>query len=183
MVEKDLIRKKYFLKRKKKYFQVKENFFIPLVKLIKHRIKDSKIYMGLYFPSSFELNVLKILNVEYFKKSKFLLPAIEENNSMNFYKWKSNDLLFLNKYGIPEPDKSKKIIPSVILVPILAYDKKKNRLGYGKGFYDKYFHKLKKLNKKMLIVGVAFSFQKYNNLPVNSRDFKLDHIITEKGII
>ena len=183
MAEKDLIREKYFLKRKKKYFQVKENFFIPLVKLIKHKIKDNKIFIALYFPNSFELNILKILNVEYFKKSKFLLPVIEENNSMNFYRWKSNDLLFLNKFGIPEPYRSKKIIPSVILVPLLAFDKEKNRLGYGKGFYDKYFHKIKKLNKKMLIVGVAFSFQKYNNLPVNFRDFKLDYIITEKGII
>ena len=128
MAEKDLIRKKYFLKRKKKYFQVKENFFIPLIKLIKHKLKDNNAYIGLYFPSSSELNVLKILNIEYFKKTKFLLPAIEENNSMNFYKWKSNDLLFLNKYGIPEPNKSKKIIPSVILVPLLAYDKKRTDL-------------------------------------------------------
>ena len=55
-----------------------------------------------------------------------------------------NQPLLLNKYGIPEPKKSKKILPNLILVPLLAFDEKKNRLGYGKGFYDKYLHKLKK---------------------------------------
>ena len=102
---------------------------------------------------------------------------------MHFYKWKKNQPLLLNKYGIPEPKKSKKILPNLILVPLLAFDEKKNRLGYGKGFYDKYLHKLKKIRKKILVVGVAFSFQKHNNLPVNKTDFKLDYIITDKGII
>ena len=102
---------------------------------------------------------------------------------MHFYKWKKNKALILNKYGIPEPKKSKKILPNLILAPLLAFDEKKNRLGYGKGFYDKYLHKLKKIRKKILIVGVAFSFQKHHNLPVNKTDFRLDYIITEKGII
>ena len=69
-----------------------------------------------------------------------------------------------------------------MLVPLLAYDKKKNRLGYGKGYYDKYLGKLKKFGKKMITIGVAFSFQKHDNLPVNINDVKLDYILTEKGI-
>ena len=88
-----------------------------------------------------------------------------------------------NKFGIPEPFKSEIIRPNVILVPLLAYDNNKNRLGYGKGFYDKCLNKLIKENKKILTVGIAFSFQKYNNLPNNNKDFKLNYIISEKGII
>ena len=102
---------------------------------------------------------------------------------MNFYKWKRNDLLNLNKFGIPEPVNSKKMLPSVILIPLLAFDKAKNRLGYGGGFYDKFLSRYIKINKNILTIGVAFSFQKYNNLPVNNRDFKLKYVITEKGII
>ena len=102
---------------------------------------------------------------------------------MNFYKWKKNEVLALNKYGIPEPIKTKKIVPSIVLVPLLAFDKNKNRIGYGKGYYDKYLNKYVKSNKKILTIGVAFSFQKYHKLPVNNKDFKLDYIITEKGII
>jgi 5-formyltetrahydrofolate cyclo-ligase len=82
-----------------------------------------------------------------------------------------------------EPKKTKKTYPDIIFVPLLAFDNKRNRLGYGKGFYDKFLYKYKKINKKVLIVGVAFSFQKYNNLPINKKDIKLDYILTEKGII
>ena len=182
MDKKQLIRKKYFLKRKKHYYEINESFFNPLLKLIKKEKKNKKYNISIYFPSSYELNVLKILNIEFFKKYNFLLPSIDED-LMHFYKWKKNQPLLLNKYGIPEPKKSKKILPNLILVPLLAFDEKKNRLGYGKGFYDKYLHKLKKIRKKILVVGVAFSFQKHNNLPVNKTDFKLDYIITDKGII
>ena len=101
---------------------------------------------------------------------------------MNFYQWKQEDILYVNKFGILEPSKSKKFDPDVILVPMLAFDDKRNRLGYGKGFYDRYLAKNIKSYKKFLTVGVAFSFQKHHKLPVNSNDIRLDYILTEKGI-
>ena len=55
---------------------------------------------------------------------------------MKFVKWNEKDALTVNKFGIPEPleTKKKKHIPDVVLVPLLAFDSYKNRLGYGKGF-------------------------------------------------
>ena len=82
-----------------------------------------------------------------------------------FMNGKINDVLCLNKYGICEPLKTKILTPNVILVPLLAFDSNKNRLGYGKGFYDKYLNKYLKKNKKIITVGIAFLFQKYHNLP------------------
>ena len=182
MDKKGLIRKKYFQIRKKRYFEINVNYFDPFVKLIKKlKIKNSNI--SIYQPNLYEVDIMKIISVESLKKFSFLLPVIEENGSMNFFRWKKNDVLFVNKYGILEPSKTKKIIPSIIMLPLLAFDKNKNRLGYGKGFYDKFLRKHVKNNKKILTIGVAFSFQKYNNLPINNRDFKLDYIITEKGIL
>ena len=58
-----------------------------------------------------------------------------------------------------------------------------NRLGYGKGFYDKYLNNLIKLNKKIKAIGVAFSFQRYKKIPSSKLDFKLNNIFTEKGFI
>ena len=101
---------------------------------------------------------------------------------MNFFSWKKNDVLFVNEFGILEPAKTKAKVPNVMLVPILAFDKNKYRLGYGKGFYDRYLNKYLKQFKNILTVGVAFSFQRHHNLPVNKNDVKLDFIITEKGI-
>ncbi len=183
MDKKSIIRNQFFKLRKKKYFKIGSKFFNPLVKLIKNKTEIKKKIVSIYYPTSYEINVLKILENEFFRNFTILLPVIEESNSMNFYKWKKDDILIINKYGIPEPVKSKKMIPSIMLIPLLSFDKFKNRLGYGKGFYDKYLNKNKTKNRIILTIGVAFSFQKYKKLPTNIQDFGLDYIITEKGII
>ena len=97
---------------------------------------------------------------------------------MNFFSWQKNQVLFVNKFGMLEPKKSEIKIPDVALIPILAFDIQKYRLGYGKGYYDRYLKKF----KNILTVGVAFSFQRHHKLPINQKDVKLDFIITEKGI-
>ena len=183
MDKKASIRKKYLVMRKKRYFKIKENFFFPLIRLFKKICNKKILNISIYYPTNFEANVLNILDIKYFKRFRFLLPVIEENNTMNFFHWKKKDILSINRYGIPEPMKSKKVIPDIVLIPMLAFDNNKNRLGYGKGFYDKYLSANLKRNKKIITVGVAFSFQKYHKLPTNKKDFKLDYIITEKGII
>ena len=182
MQKKNLVRKKYYLLRKKKYYEVSKFFFNPLVSLIKSKLKKKKIKIALYYPASFEINVLKILEFNYISKQNLLLPVIEENNTMNFFLWKKNEVLHINRYGMLEPTKSKQNVPNVMLVPLLAFDKNKYRLGYGKGFYDRYLNKYLKKFKNILTVGVAFSFQKYHKLPINDKDVKLDYILTEKGM-
>ena len=101
---------------------------------------------------------------------------------MDFYKYSFKNPLKINKLGIPEPVKSsRKIVPDIIFVPLVGYDDNLNRLGYGGGFYDRYFEKNLKL-KKIHKIGLAFSFQKIKKLPINKFDKKLDKIITEKRI-
>jgi len=149
---------------------------------MKSKFKKKILKIALYYPSNFELNVLKLFEINTFLNYDTLLPVIDKNNIMNFFSWKKNNTLTVNNYGILEPYKSKTRVPDVMLIPLLAYDRKKFRLGYGKGFYDRYLYKYLKQNKKILTVGVAFSFQKYHKLPVNKNDVKLDFILTEKGI-
>ena len=182
MQQKNQLRKKYFYLRKKKYHDIDKVIFIPLLKLIRSRLKKNFIKIALYYPSNFELNVLKLLEFKSILAQNILLPVINKNNLMNFFPWKRNEVLFVNKFGILEPSKSKTKIPDVMLVPLLAFDKNKYRLGYGKGFYDRYLNKYLKQFKNILTVGVAFSFQKHHKLPINKNDVKLDFIITEKGI-
>ena len=67
-----------------------------------------------------------------------------------------------------------------MLVPVVAYDKDLNRIGYGGGFYDRYIKKIKRY-KKIVIIGLAYSFQKVEQIPINEYDVKLDFIITEKN--
>ncbi len=182
MKQKIQLRKKYLNLRKKRYYDIDKNFFLPLLRLMKLKIKKKVIKISLYSPSNFELNVLKILEFNNITAQDTLLPVIDKNNLMNFFSWKKNDVLFVNEFGILEPAKTKAKVPNIMLVPILAFDKNKYRLGYGKGFYDRYLNKYLKQFKNILTVGVAFSFQRHHKLPVNKNDVKLDFIITEKGI-
>ena len=183
MDKKKFIREKYFLKRKRFFFEVNKSYFKPLINIIKKNNIKRKKNISLYFPCNFEVNILKILDIDFFKNFNFSLPIIKKKQEMQFCRWKKGDILQINKFGIPEPKILKKINPEVILVPLLAFDKNKNRIGYGRGYYDKFLNTHLKKQKKLLTVGIAFSFQKHHNLPVDKTDFKLDHILTEKGII
>ena len=118
------------------------------------------------------------------KRFKITLPVIKKGNSMTFKRWSDMDPLYVNNYGILEPNsKNKNMIPDLILVPLVAFDKRLNRIGYGKGYYDRALKKIKKIKKKMITIGVAYSFQECNKVPVNKYDYKLDYIFTERGII
>ncbi len=183
MLNKDQLRKKYLKIRKKKYFEVTHKHFDPLFSFLNNFSKKHSIILSCYYPSNFEFSTISLLKSLKLKRNiTTLLPLINRGNTMNFYKWKYLDPLKINKYGIPEPFKSKKFYkPNIVLLPLLAFDEEKNRLGYGKGYYDKFLTKYLRSNKNVLTIGVAFSFQKYNKLPINKNDVKLNYIFTEKG--
>ena len=123
-------------------------------------------FIALYYPSNYEINILNIINNLKHPKFTLLLPKVQEGNLLKFYEWNIRDVLIVNKFGIPEPLKNKKsFLPDIVLVPLLAFDNQKNRLGYGKGFYDRYLNNLTILNKKIETIGIAFSFQKYKKIP------------------
>ena len=183
MNNKGRLRKKYFLIRKKKYFDIKPSFLNPLKRLVEKRYKKKNISISSYYPSSFEVNTLKLFEISFVKKLKIFLPVINRNNSMNFYKWKKNEVLRINQFGMLEPALlSDHIVPDIMLVPLLAYDNQNNRLGYGGGFYDRYLNKYLKTYNNILTIGIAFSFQKHHKIPVINNDVKLNYILTEKGI-
>ena len=168
------------LRKKNSYKKLKlspEKIFLFIKK---KKIKFKNI--GGYYPCNHEIDDLEILNFLRNKKINISLPIIKENKQMDFFEWKSKDPLKINKYGIAEPTLGKKIYPDIIFVPLVAYDDDLNRLGYGGGFYDRYLEKIVKF-KKILKIGLAFSYQGLKKIPINKHDKKLDLIITEKKII
>ncbi|MBA1340133.1 MAG: 5-formyltetrahydrofolate cyclo-ligase [Pelagibacterales bacterium] len=178
---KSKLRKKILRRRKNdntKNIKINFNKIINLLK--KEKILKKNI--GGYYPVNFEIDDLDIL--KEFEKRKFniSLPKIKKNSDMDFYKWSFNEPLKINKYGIPEPYAKILVYPDVMLVPLVAFDKKLNRLGYGGGYYDRLIRKLAK-KKKILKIGLALSSQKINKVPINKYDQKLDYIVTNKYII
>ena len=180
-MNKSEIRKKILKARKKNISNnLSINFKYILNILRKH--KEYRKIIGGYYPYNYEVNPIEILNKFEKQKYQISLPKIKNNFQMDFFRWSINDPLSINKYGIPEPTFNKKVYPSVLLVPLVAFDKDLNRIGYGGGFYDRYIDKIKK-NKKIITIGLAYSFQKVKKVPVNKYDFKMDYIVTNKGII
>ena len=178
---KSKIRKKILKIRKKRNFNnIKLTFSKIFNEIKKENIKKKVI--GGYYPINFEIDILDfLLNIES-KCSQVSLPSINENSQMDFFKWSHNDLLKLNKFGIPEPLKNKKVIPDIVFLPLVAFDKRLYRVGYGGGYYDRYIEKVSN-KKKILKIGIALSYQKINKVPENKYDKKLDMIITEKYIL
>ena len=148
-------------------------------KLLKKRKINIKLIGG-YYPYNYEINSIEILKKFEEKKYSISLPKIKKNNKMNFYHWSLKDPLIVNEYGIPEPIKKKIVYPNILLVPLVAFDKNLNRIGYGGGFYDRYIKKISKI-KKIFTIGLAYSFQQVKKIPINKYDIKLDYIITEKN--
>ena len=155
--------------------------FSTIYNILKKNYLQNKSIGG-YYPVNYEIDDLGILKELEKKNFKISLPVIKKNKKMDFYKWSFKDNLNLNTYGIPEPEQTKLVCPDIILVPLVAFDKRLFRLGYGGGFYDRYIEKLSK-KKKFLTIGLALSSQKVSKLPNNKYDKKLDIIVTEKYIL
>ena len=182
--KKSYLRKKFLLKRRRNYLKIKKFDFNLIFNLIKKHFYKKKITIAGYYPSNSEVDILKFLEKASHKKFKIVLPVIKSSTGMTFRHWLYKDPLRVNQFGILEPIKLKKeIIPDLIIVPLVAFDKNLNRIGYGKGYYDRSLKKISKIKKKSIALGIAYSFQKCNEIPVNKFDFKLDYIFTERGII
>ena len=138
--------------------------------------------IGGYYPINSEIGCLDILEKLEKNNFKISLPITKKKNNMDFYKWSFKDPLKVSMRGIPEPDSKSKVIPDVLIVPLVGFDKNKFRLGYGGGFYDRYISKILKL-KKVITIGFAFSIQEIKKIPINKFDQKLDIILTNKKII
>ena len=180
-MNKSKIRKKLLKIRKKKYLKNLRINFRSILNILKKEKIKGKI-LGGYYPYNFELDSTGVLKEFEKRKYQISLPKIKKNFKMNFFEWSFKDPLTINKFGIPEPISDKVKYPDILLVPMVAFDEGLNRLGYGGGFYDRYIDELRK-KKKILLIGLAFSFQKVKKILINKYDIKLNYILTEKKLL
>ena len=141
---------------------------------------------SIYYPINNEITPFGF--TKYFKERKIVMsmPVVDiKKKSMLFRKWSPKDDLAIGPLGNLEPTHEKEIIlPQIMIVPMLMFDREFIRLGYGGGYYDKSIIKLKKYFQKekffFITVGLAYSAQEFNKLPREKHDMNLDYIVTEK---
>ena len=177
-MNKSEIRRKILRIRKQSNTKNLKINFKDVIKILKQN-RFKSIIIGGYYPYNYEIDSIEILKKFEELNYNISLPKIKKNFQMNFFYWSIKDPLSINKYGIPEPISNKVVYPDILLVPLVAFDRHFNRIGYGSGFYDRYLKKIKK-NKKIITIGLAYSFQKIKKIPVNKYDIKLDFVITNK---
>ena len=180
-MSKENLRKKLIYLRKTNFID-KGIIYFEFKKILKKLNLKKNINIGGYYPVNSEISCLDVLEILEKKNFKISLPITKKNNNMDFYEWSFQDSLRVSQQGIPEPNTKKKVIPDVLIVPLVGFDRYKFRLGYGGGFYDRYISKILKF-KKILTVGFAFSFQEISKIPINKFDQKLNFILTDKEII
>ncbi len=122
------------------------------------------------------------------RKKRIFLPVLRKNE-MRFYELKSGSSLQINRFGIPEPAPARAHFSAAshlnaILVPLVAFDPKGNRLGMGGGYYDRTLQLMKHRSKfrRPLLIGVAYDFQQVDVLQTQSWDIPLHMVITDTQV-
>lgn len=120
----------------------------------------------------------------------YFLPILGEARQLRFAEYHDGATLRSNRYGIPEPDVALTAMRTVsdldvILLPLLAFDRKGHRLGSGGGWYDRSLAFLQGSPRpaQPLLVGVGYAFQEADAIPVEPWDINLDYIATDAELI
>jgi 5-formyltetrahydrofolate cyclo-ligase len=113
------------------------------------------------------------------------LPTVTgEKNYLTFRAYAPGDGLVAGRMGVMEPKKTQpELVPTVLLVPLLAFDRRGYRLGYGGGYYDRTLSILRSKNKALRAYGLAYATQEVTALPTSADDQPLDAIVTENEVI
>lgn len=120
----------------------------------------------------------------------YYLPVLDAHraNHLIFVHYRSGDTLKPNRYQIPEPDvlNTEQRAPElldVVLMPLVAFDEQGGRLGMGKGFYDRTFEFIKlSAARKPLLIGLAYEFQRIDQLDNQAWDVPLAMVVTERKV-
>jgi 5-formyltetrahydrofolate cyclo-ligase len=124
------------------------------------------------------------------RDQQYCLPRITGPRQLSFVPWKSGADLESNRYGIPEPvcTKDDLLEPAeldIVLLPLLGFDRRGGRIGYGGGYYDASFAFLRERREatRPLLVGVAYSAQEIEVIEQAPWDVRLDYVATETQLI
>ena len=147
-------------------------------------LRNKTISLFLPIEQQNEINTYLILEKAVLNGARVGLPRInKQNTSLKHYLFENKQQLISNNLGIPEPSYGKEVFSNefdIVIVPLLAIDSKGNRIGYGKGYYDRF---LKECKEECLFIGLHL-FDEFTNIDdINKFDIALHYCITPTKII
>jgi 5-formyltetrahydrofolate cyclo-ligase len=131
-----------------------------------------------FWPLEHEIDIRPLLHALAAVSYDIVLPVTPERGKpLTFRKWNIDDALLTGRFGTKHTE-GPEMTPDFILVPLLAFDAKGNRLGYGAGYYDRTLANLPNAFR----LGCAFAAQEFDEIPVGPDDVTLHAIATEDGV-
>jgi 5-formyltetrahydrofolate cyclo-ligase len=137
-----------------------------------------------FMPLKSEINPLPLMRKLAGAGARLALPAIDRRGMPLIMRaYAIGDALAAGQWGIREPrPEAPEVAPDILLVPLLAFDRSGNRIGYGAGYYDMTIAKFRAV-KSVLAIGIAYAAQEIAAVPVTPRDARLDLVLTEQETI
>lgn len=115
---------------------------------------------------------------------KLAMPVVEgPSQPLSFRPWHPGAPEVEGAFGAPIPADETMVTPAVLIVPLVAFDARCIRLGYGGGFYDRTIEKLGDANPALKTMGLAYAAQRVGEIPAEPTDQRLDAVVTEAGIV
>ncbi len=176
---------------RRKYKLVRKNVADKIIKDkdISEKLIDFKLFQNsdtvlFYAALDDEVNVDAAIKFALEHNKKIAFPVcIDNNGKMQYYYIKSFDDVVIGSFGVREPDINKcepcnDFDNSICIVPAIAFDKRGYRLGYGKGYYDRFLE-----NYNSVTVGITYDETLVSLIPNDKYDIAVDYIVTQNGII
>ncbi len=156
------------------------------IRLGRHPWVRKANHLALYWPADGEISPLPLLRSLQRRGKTVYLPALNASHkALSFRRYRQGDPLRRNRYGIPEPQTTGGEVPvtrlDTLLMPLVGFDERGNRLGMGGGFYDRTLAKLK--TRRPRLIGLAHRTQQVARLQVESWDVPLHAIATDHRFI
>ncbi|MFY8030941.1 MAG: 5-formyltetrahydrofolate cyclo-ligase [Devosia sp.] len=150
-----------------------------------HFFRDIKLLpeemVAAFWPIRDEIDVKPVLTRLMDDGQPVCLPVVlGEGQPLELRHWRDGAALYPSGFGTLAPDElAPVVVPDVMLMPLLGFDKHGTRLGYGGGYYDR---TLQSLARRPRLVGFAFSAQAFDFIPREPHDVPLDAVVTEDGV-
>ena len=139
--------------------------------------------IALYWPVGAEIDVRGLAGHPKLADHTFALPVIQaKGQPLGFRRWAAGDEVVMADFGVSIPRSVEGVVPDLIIVPLVGFDRRGHRIGQGGGYYDRTLADLRQ-SGKILAVGLAFSVQECLNIADEIHDEPLDRIVTEKETI
>jgi len=135
-----------------------------------------------FVPIRSEINPLPVM-VDLAADGPVAVPVVEgAGQPLSFKQWRPGCRMAPGPFGAAVPVEGAVLVPEVLIVPLVAFDRRGGRLGYGGGYYDRTLQE-RRAKGRVLAVGYAYGAQEVDAVPVSPLDQNLDWIVTERGAI